>query len=93
MKVLKCLEGSFNKALLLTMDNGTEVMAKLPNPNAGPAFYTTASEVATHHFVGDIEASSLLTGLTNSIIGKRRSLFTGPANLSIFRGPKQRCRC
>ncbi|KAI9844282.1 MAG: hypothetical protein M1837_005692 [Sclerophora amabilis] len=29
------------------MDNGVEVFAKLPNPNAGPAHYTTASEVAT----------------------------------------------
>ncbi len=47
-KVLKCIEGHFN---LLTMDNGIEVLAKLPNPNAGPAFYTTASEVATLKFV------------------------------------------
>ncbi len=50
-KVLKCIEGHFNKAFLLTMDNGIEVLAKLPNPNAGPAFYTTASEVATLEFV------------------------------------------
>jgi hypothetical protein len=33
------------------MDNGSEVFAKLPNPIAGPAFYTTASEVATREFV------------------------------------------
>jgi hypothetical protein len=33
------------------MDNGTEVVAKLPNPNAGPAHYTTASEVATQTLV------------------------------------------
>lgn len=35
----------------MTMDNGVEVLAKIPNPNAGPAFYTTASDVATRHFV------------------------------------------
>jgi hypothetical protein len=40
-----------NKAYILTMDNGTEVLAKLPNPCAGPSFYTTASEVATGTFV------------------------------------------
>jgi hypothetical protein len=43
-KLLKCIEGQYNKAFVLTMD-------KLPNPNAGPAFYTTASEVATRQFV------------------------------------------
>ena len=37
-----------NKAFILTMDNGVEVLAKLPNPSAGPAFYTT---VATRTFV------------------------------------------
>ncbi|EQL36366.1 hypothetical protein BDFG_02100 [Blastomyces dermatitidis ATCC 26199] len=46
-KVLKCSEGLHNKAFILTMDNGVELLAKLPNPNAGPAHYTTASEVAT----------------------------------------------
>lgn len=35
----------------MTMENGAEVVAKIPNPNAGPAFYTTASEVATRDFV------------------------------------------
>ncbi|OJJ95249.1 hypothetical protein ASPACDRAFT_47993 [Aspergillus aculeatus ATCC 16872] len=51
-KVLKCIEGQYNKALILSMNNGQEVVARLPNPNAGPRFYTTASEVATRHFVG-----------------------------------------
>jgi hypothetical protein len=62
-KLLKCIEGQYNKAFVLTMDNGSEVVAKLPNPNAGPAFYTTASEVATRQFVrGSIfEFSYLLT--------------------------------
>ena len=37
----------------MTMDNGMEVLAKIPNPNAGPAFYTTASEVAIRNFVSE----------------------------------------
>ncbi|RDW64359.1 uncharacterized protein DSM5745_09770 [Aspergillus mulundensis] len=45
------LEGNFNKALLLTMDDGNEVIAKLPCPNAGPQSLTTASEVATLKFL------------------------------------------
>ncbi|EPE35310.1 hypothetical protein GLAREA_11009 [Glarea lozoyensis ATCC 20868] len=51
VKLLKCTEGQYNKAFLMTMDNGAEVIVKIPNPNAGPAFYTTASEVATRHFL------------------------------------------
>lgn len=50
-QVLKCKEGLNNKAYLLTMDNNTEIFAKLPNPCAGPSFYTTASEVGTRKFV------------------------------------------
>ncbi|KLJ08587.1 hypothetical protein EMPG_15980 [Blastomyces silverae] len=53
-KVLKCVEGLHNKALLLTMDNGKEVFAKLPNSNAGPARYVTASEVATREFLREV---------------------------------------
>lgn len=51
VKLLKCVEGQFNKAFLLTLSNGLEIVARLPNPNAGPAFYTIASEVATRNFV------------------------------------------
>lgn len=46
-RILKCSEGLHNKAFILTMDNGSEVFTKLPNPNAGPIPFTTASEVAT----------------------------------------------
>lgn len=53
VKLLKCTEGQYNKAFLMSMDSGAEVLAKIPNPNAGPAFYTTASEVATRQFVRD----------------------------------------
>ncbi|KAK2748573.1 hypothetical protein FQN57_000708 [Myotisia sp. PD_48] len=54
IKVLKCMEGQHNKAFILTMDNGTEVCAKLPNPNAGPPGYLTASEVATRALLRDV---------------------------------------
>jgi hypothetical protein len=35
------------------MDDGREILAKLPNPNAGPAHFTVASEVATREFVSE----------------------------------------
>lgn len=44
------LEGGFSKALLMRKKNGTELIAKLPCPNAGPALYTTASEVAVMQY-------------------------------------------
>ena len=44
------LEGGFSKALLMRRENGTELIAKLPCPNAGRALYTTASEVAVMQY-------------------------------------------
>lgn len=35
----------------MKMDDGKEVVAKLPNPNAGRPHFTTASEVATMEYV------------------------------------------
>lgn len=49
--VKKLPEGNFNKVFLMTMDDGKEVIAKLPNPNAGRPCFTTASEVATMSYV------------------------------------------
>ena len=49
--VRKLPEGQYNKAFLLTMDDGKRAIAKVPNPNAGRPHYTTASEVATMDFV------------------------------------------
>ncbi|KAG4429419.1 hypothetical protein IFR05_015093 [Cadophora sp. M221] len=51
VKLLKYTEGQYNKAFLMSMDNGVDILAKIPNPNAGPAFCTTASEVATRQFL------------------------------------------
>ena len=47
----KLAEGGYNKVFRLVMDDGKAVIARIPNPNAGPRFYTTASEVATMDFV------------------------------------------
>jgi len=51
VKVVKISEGQYNKVFLLTMNDGREVIAKLPNPNAGLPHFITASEVATMNFV------------------------------------------
>ncbi|OAL72472.1 hypothetical protein A7D00_3474 [Trichophyton violaceum] len=48
--IQRCPDGLYNKAFVLSMDNGREAVAKLPNPNAGMPYYTTASEVATMEF-------------------------------------------
>ena len=51
VNVEKCPDGLYSKAFLLTMDNDEQVVAKVPNPNAGLPHYTTASEVATMDLV------------------------------------------
>jgi len=38
------------------MEAGTQVVAKIPNPNAGQPHLTTASEVATMEFVGILDS-------------------------------------
>lgn len=52
-RVEKLADGMHSKALLLTMDNGMQVVAKVPNPNAGQRHFTTASEVATMEVMRD----------------------------------------
>jgi hypothetical protein len=52
VQVEKLSEGNFNKAFLLTMNDGKQAVARLPNPNAGRPHFSTASEVATMDFVG-----------------------------------------
>jgi hypothetical protein len=51
VSVQKCPDGMYSKCFQLTLDDGQEVIAKIPNPNAGRAYYTAASEVATMDFV------------------------------------------
>ena len=52
IQLKKLPEGNFSKVFLITMDDGKEIIAKLPNPNAGRRHFTTASEVATMAYVG-----------------------------------------
>ncbi|KJX96292.1 phosphotransferase enzyme family protein [Zymoseptoria brevis] len=60
VKANRCLaikkrpDGMYNRVLLLSMDNGKEVVAKIPNPNAGQPHFTTASEVATMKFAREV---------------------------------------
>jgi hypothetical protein len=51
IEVEKLPEGGFSKVFLITMDDGRELIAKLPNPNAGRPHFTTASEAATMDYV------------------------------------------
>jgi hypothetical protein len=51
VSIRKYSDGMYNRVLLLSMDNGKEVVAKIPNPNSGQPHFTTASEVATMKFV------------------------------------------
>ncbi|RHZ44170.1 phosphotransferase family protein [Aspergillus thermomutatus] len=44
-------EGGYNKALLMTAENGTKILAKVPCRNIVPRWYGTASEVAVLKFV------------------------------------------
>ncbi|PYH70967.1 phosphotransferase enzyme family protein [Aspergillus vadensis CBS 113365] len=47
----KLCEGMFNKVFSLKMADGKEVLARIPNPNAGHPHYVVASEVATLDFL------------------------------------------
>lgn len=51
VSISKLAEGASNKVFRLAMNEGTIVIARIPNPNAGPVFKSTASEVATMDFV------------------------------------------
>lgn len=53
-------EGGYNKALLMTGENGQAVIAKIPCPNIVPHEYGTASEVAALKFGMSASSSSRL---------------------------------
>lgn len=59
VSIKKYPDGMFNKAFLLSMEDGREVVAKVPNPNAGIPHFTTASEVATMDFVSPFPTPSI----------------------------------
>lgn len=54
VSISKYPDGMYNKSMLLTMDNGSQVVAKVPNSNAGLPHFTTASEAATMEFVSSL---------------------------------------
>lgn len=54
INIIKMAEGGFNKVFLLTMDDGYEIIARIPTPVAGPHHFTTASEVANLRFLRDV---------------------------------------
>ncbi|KZF26474.1 kinase-like protein [Xylona heveae TC161] len=50
-RITKYAEGGFNRVFLLTMDDGYEVIVKIPYRIAGPKYYATASEAATLQYL------------------------------------------
>lgn len=59
-------DGMFNRAFLFTIQDGTQVVGKVPNPNAGRPHNTTASEVATMDFVCNLYSLLLSKGVSNA---------------------------
>ncbi|KDB21349.1 hypothetical protein H109_06715 [Trichophyton interdigitale MR816] len=51
VRAVEKIEGGFSKALLMKREDGTEVVAKIPCRNSGPAVYTTESEVGILKYV------------------------------------------
>jgi hypothetical protein len=86
VEITKLAEGSFNKTFKLTMDNGMNVIARIPHPIAGPRYYMTASEVATMEFVrimplpltGSLDWSSLIV-----MTGTQRSRYSNSARVCL----------
>jgi hypothetical protein len=60
VQMTKLPEGLYNKVFSLKMENGEEVLARIPNPNAGHPQYCVASEVATLDFVSAIQYLQLI---------------------------------
>lgn len=65
VSITKLAEGGFNKVFRLSMNNGSVVIARIPNPNIGPAFKVIASEVATMDFVSFKSPLRILEGKAN----------------------------
>ncbi|KAL4797156.1 hypothetical protein BDV19DRAFT_377848 [Aspergillus venezuelensis] len=74
VRMEKLGEGTYNKTFKLTMANDKILVARIPNPNVGPDFLTTASEIATMEFMS-CSTSSLSRLLTPSSAQK-----SGPTN-------------
>ncbi len=66
------------------MNNGEEILAKIPNPNAGSAFHTVASEVATRQFVSTIIFIRLILHINLILAAARSVKFSGALYTHIF---------
>ena len=84
--ITKLAEGSFNRTFRLEMDDGSSVIARIPHPNAGPSYYTTASEVATMEFVRIGHGESAMISLTGNP-GPHNSRNTDTSSICL------ECRC
>jgi hypothetical protein len=60
VEMTKIPEGLYNKVFSLRMENGREILARIPNPNAGHPQRVVASEVATLDFVRNAVAALLI---------------------------------
>ncbi|KAJ5799715.1 kinase-like protein [Penicillium psychrosexuale] len=49
--ITKIAEGGFNRVFLSTMEDGLEVIVKIPYPITGPKHYATASEAASMQYL------------------------------------------
>ncbi|RAL12777.1 phosphotransferase family protein [Aspergillus homomorphus CBS 101889] len=54
VRMYKIPEGLFNKVFSLHMETGKEILARIPNPNAGHPHYMVASEVASLDFLRNV---------------------------------------
>jgi hypothetical protein len=72
------MEGGFSKALLLRKEDGSEIIAKIPFPIAGPPKYTTASEVATLEYRKFQNAYPLVLYIINSITYNSTCAYSSP---------------
>jgi hypothetical protein len=66
IRAIDKMEGGFSKALLMQKEDGSEVVAKIPFPIAGPPKYTTASEVAVLEFSKAATPIQLSFGCNNN---------------------------
>jgi hypothetical protein len=60
VRVIEKMEGGFSKALLMSKEDGTEVVAKLPFSIAGPPKYLTASEATVLQYCTSISKNGEL---------------------------------
>jgi hypothetical protein len=89
VSITKLAEGGYNKVFRLVMDNGSVAIARIPNPNAGPAHKTTASEVATMDFVRFLYHEDRKDVLTNTVPLSRFEPYSTSPSLEFTLGMQQ----